>query len=73
VVIGPCSIHDYDAVMEYARRRGADRLQDDLLVVMRVYFESPAPRWLKYHQRPAPQRQPINEGVRLPASCCGGQ
>lgn len=43
VVIGPCSIHDYAAAMEYARRlkAEADRLKDDLLIVMRVYFEKP--------------------------------
>ncbi|MGZ4959441.1 MAG: 3-deoxy-7-phosphoheptulonate synthase AroG [Methylomonas sp.] len=43
VVIGPCSIHDPEAAVEYARRlKGeADRLQDDLVVVMRVYFEKP--------------------------------
>ena len=43
VVIGPCSIHDTDAAMEYARRLKveADRLKNDLLVVMRVYFEKP--------------------------------
>jgi len=43
VVIGPCSIHDTDAAMEYARRlkAEADRLKNDLLVVMRVYFEKP--------------------------------
>ncbi len=43
VVVGPCSIHDPDAALEYARRlkAEADRLSDDLLVVMRVYFEKP--------------------------------
>jgi len=43
VVIGPCSIHDPDAAMEYANRlkKIADELRDDLLVVMRVYFEKP--------------------------------
>ncbi|NTV11278.1 MAG: 3-deoxy-7-phosphoheptulonate synthase AroG [Zoogloea sp.] len=43
VVIGPCSIHDIDAALEYARKlkAEADRLKDDLLVVMRVYFEKP--------------------------------
>jgi 3-deoxy-7-phosphoheptulonate synthase len=43
VVIGPCSIHDTDAAMEYARllKAEADRLKNDLLVVMRVYFEKP--------------------------------
>ena len=43
VVIGPCSIHDYEAAMEYARRLKVERerLGDDLLIVMRVYFEKP--------------------------------
>src|SRR5690554_4265950 len=41
VVIGPCSIHDTDAALDYARRlkAEADRLSGDLLLVMRVYFE----------------------------------
>jgi len=43
VVVGPCSIHDPDAAMEYARnlKAEADRLKDDLLIIMRVYFEKP--------------------------------
>jgi 3-deoxy-7-phosphoheptulonate synthase len=43
VVVGPCSIHDPDAAREYARglRETAEALADDLLVVMRVYFEKP--------------------------------
>ncbi len=43
VVIGPCSIHDLDAALEYARKLKpeAERLAKDLLVVMRVYFEKP--------------------------------
>lgn len=43
VVIGPCSIHDTTAAVEYAQRLKVmkDRLQDDLLIVMRVYFEKP--------------------------------
>src|SRR5690606_9848343 len=43
VVVGPCSIHDPDAGMEYAGRlvREADRYSDDLLIVMRTYFEKP--------------------------------
>lgn len=42
-VVGPCSIHDARAAMEYGERlrKAADRLADDLLVVMRVYFEKP--------------------------------
>jgi 3-deoxy-7-phosphoheptulonate synthase len=43
VVVGPCSIHDHEQAMEYARllKGEADALTDDLLVVMRVYFEKP--------------------------------
>jgi 3-deoxy-7-phosphoheptulonate synthase len=43
VIIGPCSIHDPEAALEYARRLKAvkDRLAEDLLIVMRVYFEKP--------------------------------
>ncbi|MEO7134278.1 MAG: 3-deoxy-7-phosphoheptulonate synthase [Vicinamibacterales bacterium] len=43
VVIGPCSIHDPKAAMEYARRLNNVReaLHDDLEIVMRVYFAKP--------------------------------
>jgi 3-deoxy-7-phosphoheptulonate synthase len=43
VVVGPCSIHDSAQALEYARRLLAvrDELQDQLLIVMRVYFEKP--------------------------------
>jgi hypothetical protein len=43
VVVGPCSVHDPAAAGEYADRlrAEADRLADDLLIVMRVYFEKP--------------------------------
>lgn len=43
VVIGPCSIHDIDAAMDYARRLSGvrKRLHDDLEIVMRVYFAKP--------------------------------
>ena len=43
VVIGPCSIHDPKAALEYASRLKIlrDELTDDLLIVMRVYFEKP--------------------------------
>jgi len=42
-VVGPCSIHDPKAALEYAHRLAAlvPELEDDLLVVMRVYFEKP--------------------------------
>jgi 3-deoxy-7-phosphoheptulonate synthase len=43
VIIGPCSIHDPEAAMEYAGRRAVlrRRLADRLEIVMRVYFEKP--------------------------------
>ncbi|MEI6802295.1 MAG: 3-deoxy-7-phosphoheptulonate synthase [Burkholderiales bacterium] len=43
VVIGPCSIHDPSAALEYARRLKAQRSKyaDTLEIVMRVYFEKP--------------------------------
>ena len=43
VVVGPCSIHDTKAAMDYARRLKAlaDELSDTLYIVMRVYFEKP--------------------------------
>jgi 3-deoxy-7-phosphoheptulonate synthase len=43
VVVGPCSVHDSDAALDYARRLAAKaaELHDDLQVVMRVYFEKP--------------------------------
>jgi 3-deoxy-7-phosphoheptulonate synthase len=43
VVVGPCSIHDPKAAMDYARRlkRLADEVSDTLQVIMRVYFEKP--------------------------------
>jgi 3-deoxy-7-phosphoheptulonate synthase len=43
VVVGPCSIHDPAAGLDYARRlkKVADELSADLRIVMRVYFEKP--------------------------------
>ncbi len=43
IVVGPCSIHDPVAGLDYARRLKnlADEVSDTLLVVMRVYFEKP--------------------------------
>jgi 3-deoxy-7-phosphoheptulonate synthase len=43
VIIGPCSIHDVKAAREYASRLKAekDRLAQELLILMRVYFEKP--------------------------------
>jgi 3-deoxy-7-phosphoheptulonate synthase len=43
VVVGPCSVHDPAAALDYARRLKAavEPLRDELVVVMRVYFEKP--------------------------------
>jgi 3-deoxy-7-phosphoheptulonate synthase len=43
IVVGPCSVHDPVAAMDYAHRlkRLADELSDSLFIVMRVYFEKP--------------------------------
>ena len=43
VVVGPCSIHDRDAALEYATLLAAEaeRLSDRLRIVMRAYFEKP--------------------------------
>ncbi len=43
VVVGPCSIHDPEAALEYARSLSAlaDDVREDLCIVMRVYFEKP--------------------------------
>jgi 3-deoxy-7-phosphoheptulonate synthase len=43
VVVGPCSIHDVDAALDYAARLKelAAKVKDTLYIVMRVYFEKP--------------------------------
>lgn len=70
VVIGPCSIHDPDSALDYAKRlkRESDRLRDDLLVVMRVYFEKPRTTvgWKGLINDPALDGSfKINDGLRL--------
>ena len=42
-IVGPCSVHDPRAALDYARRLSAlnGELKDELLIVMRVYFEKP--------------------------------
>ena len=56
VVVGPCSIHDPVAGLDYARRLKAlaDEVSDSLLLVMRVYFEKPrtATGWKGYINDP---------------------
>src|SRR5256885_369790 len=43
VIVGPCSIHDPKAALEYAKKLKIqkERLSDELLIIMRVYFEKP--------------------------------
>ncbi|KAK9763857.1 3-deoxy-7-phosphoheptulonate synthase [Basidiobolus ranarum] len=43
VVVGPCSIHDVEAAKEYALKlkKAAEQYEDDLVIVMRAYFEKP--------------------------------
>jgi 3-deoxy-7-phosphoheptulonate synthase len=70
VVVGPCSIHDTVAALEYAVRlkRLATELQADLIVVMRVYFEKPRTTvgWKGLINDPHMDESfDINEGMRL--------
>lgn len=43
LIVGPCSVHDPKGAMEYAKRLKceAERFKDDLVILMRVYFEKP--------------------------------
>jgi 3-deoxy-7-phosphoheptulonate synthase len=43
IVIGPCSIHDPEAALDYAKRLAqlAEKVKDRFFIVMRVYFEKP--------------------------------
>lgn len=70
VVVGPCSIHDHAQAIEYAQqlKAQADALAQDLLVVMRVYFEKPRTTvgWKGYINDPHRDGSfAINEGLQL--------
>ncbi len=70
VIIGPCSIHDPEAAMEYANRLIAERSRhlDDLEILMRVYFEKPRTTvgWKGLINDPRLDDSfHINEGLRL--------
>jgi len=70
VIIGPCSIHNPDAAIEYAGKIKAMRkeLGDDLLIVMRVYFEKPRTTvgWKGLINDPNLDNSfEINKGIRL--------
>lgn len=69
VIVGPCSIHDPASALEYAARlrEVALRFADDLLIVMRVYFEKPRTRmgWKGLIYDPGLDGQgDIGEGLR---------
>ncbi len=70
VVVGPCSIHDPKAALEYGERLAeqASRLADDLVLVMRVYFEKPRTTvgWKGLINDPdLDGRFAINKGLRI--------
>ena len=70
VVVGPCSIHDYDAAIDYATRLSTlkHELDDHLIIVMRVYFEKPRTTvgWKGLINDPRLDDSfRINEGLRL--------
>src|SRR5688572_12285710 len=70
VVAGPCSIHDYDAAIEYAHRLQAAAAghAHELLVVMRVYFEKPRTTvgWKGFINDPRLDGSfAMNEGLKL--------
>ena len=73
VVIGPCSIHDVDVAIAYAKRlqKEMSRFEKDLLIVMRVYFEKPRTTvgWKGLINDPRLDNSfRINEGLRLARS-----
>ena len=70
VIIGPCSIHDVKAAKEYAGKlkEAKDRLGEDVLLVMRVYFEKPRTTvgWKGLINDPRLDGSfSINEGIRI--------
>jgi 3-deoxy-7-phosphoheptulonate synthase len=70
VIVGPCSIHDHDQAMDYARllKTAREELGRDLLIVMRVYFEKPRTTvgWKGYINDPRLDGSfHMNEGLRL--------
>jgi 3-deoxy-7-phosphoheptulonate synthase len=70
VVVGPCSIHDPEAALEYAAKlkEAAGKYQDDLLIIMRVYFEKPRTTvgWKGLINDPGLNNSfDINRGLRL--------
>ena len=70
VIIGPCSIHDPEAAREYASRlvKWRESLAEELMIVMRVYFEKPRTRvgWKGLINDPdLDESFNINKGLRI--------
>jgi len=70
VIVGPCSIHDTQAALEYGQRLKdvADELERDLLIIMRTYFEKPRTTvgWKGLINDPdLNQSFNINKGIRM--------
>lgn len=70
VIVGPCSVHDEQAALDYAQKLLLlrEQLKDDLEIIMRVYFEKPRTTvgWKGLINDPTLNNQfEINKGVRL--------
>ena len=70
VVVGPCSVHDPDAAREYAKKLKMliTEMEDDLCIIMRVYFEKPRTTvgWKGLINDPnLDESFEINKGLRL--------
>lgn len=70
VVVGPCSIHDAEAALDYARQLAslAQEVANDLLIVLRVYFEKPRTTvgWKGLINDPhGDGSYAVNEGLRI--------
>ncbi|ASG67804.1 3-deoxy-7-phosphoheptulonate synthase [Francisella halioticida] len=70
VIVGPCSIHDIDAAIEYTKKLKdqVKKFQKDILIIMRVYFEKPRTTigWKGFVNDPdLDNSYNINKGLRL--------
>lgn len=74
VIVGPCSVHDPEAAVEFAGRlkEEQERHQDDLCIIMRVYFEKPRTTvgWKGLINDPALDYSfMVNTGLRMGRKC----
>ncbi|MCF6807736.1 3-deoxy-7-phosphoheptulonate synthase [Thiotrichales bacterium 19S9-12] len=70
VVVGPCSVHDLDAALEYGEKllKQSNRFNDELVIIMRTYFEKPRTTigWKGFINDPDLNNSfNINKGLRL--------